>query len=538
MTAYQKSIRSLLRLLLLFVAAGCISTFMPDVFLLRHSATLFLLAMAIALLLHFSERIIDRELRGCLTAIAAMLTFWILLRGAKYIAFQETEIIARHIWYLYYLPMLMIPQLSLYAALAVNRRPEEKTPPLKATLAVTIGLILLVLTNDLHGLVFRFQPGFLNWDADYTRGPLFFAVYLWLVLLLTAAMVILFHRCRLSESRRMIWIPVLPVAAGALYLVLYALDLWPRPNGILFGQFPEAVSFSLAGMWISLINIGAIPSNEGYGELFEASHLAAQITDRRFQTVYRSAGAAVLSPEQYRSVETLMPDKNTRLHRRPVQGGFVFWQDDITALNQIHAELEAVHEQLAEEAELLRLENALKEKRLQIEEKTRVYDEIAARVLPQSKRIAALCAEARENPARFEKNMQQVCLLGTFIKRCANLSLLASEKETAATDELHLAILESLRQVRAMNIPAEAFCGENILLSARSLLAAYIAFETLLEQALPTLTGITAVLSGAELKLTLEGAEVLLPEGIPATLTAEDGISYVRLALGKAGDAA
>ena len=63
----------------------------------------------------------------------------------------------------------------------------------------------------------------------------------------------------------------------------------------------------------------------------------------------------------------------------------------------INRRLEELGEQLNEETSFYRLENALQEERAQIEEKDRVYDAIAARVLPQSREIARLCREAGED---------------------------------------------------------------------------------------------------------------------------------------------
>ena len=446
MNAYKKSIRMLLQLAVLFVAISAIDVYMPEKFLLRKPSTLCLAALALALMLYFYERIIDKLTRNYLVSVAGMIAFWMLLRGAKYIAFEESETIARHIWYLYYLPAMMIPQLSLYAAVSVGTA-EKKTYPkvLRLTTIFTVILILLMLTNDLHEWAFRFQPDFAGWDSNYSRGPLFSVVYAWSYILALAVVIILFHRCRLSSSRRLIWVPIVPAAFGVIYTLLYVENLWPRVNGDLFGEFPEAVAFTVAGIWLGIITIGLIPSNTGYGKLFELSDLAAQIADRSYRVIYRSAEAAALTKAQLSSVTTVMLDDNTRLHRKAVSGGFVYWQDDITQLNRINAELAEIGGHLAEETELLRLENELHEERAIIEARSRTYDIIAAEVLPQSRKIAALCAEAERDPSRFDGNMKAVCLLGAYIKRYANLSLIAADHTEVETEELYLAISESLR---------------------------------------------------------------------------------------------
>ncbi len=541
MTTAKKPLLMLFQLALLYIFAASVSAFAPEVFWLHGVSTLVLMTLSLKLLMYFAEHIIDRTIRRHLVGIAGLITLWIVLRGAKYIAFEETEPIARHIWYCYYAPILLIPMLSLLSAISVARQGKEKTT--KATAQILLPLVLtgillaFVLTNDAHQLVFRFHPDFALWDSDYSYGPLFIAVYVWTALLLLGTVCILFSYCRVSTSRRLIWVPLLPTAFGAIYMSLYTLDLWPRINGGLFGEFPEAVCFTVGGLWMSLIYIGLIQSNEGYGKLFEASSLAAQIADSDYRVIYQSANAAQLSLEQLTSEPPVSLNRNTRLHRRPVYGGYVYWQDDIAELNRINEELWEAGERLAEEVELVRLENELKEERAQIDAKTKVYDEIAAKVLPQSQKIAALCVSAERNPASFSQCAKTVCLLAAYIKRYANLSLLASEQAELATGELHLAISESLRYARGMGISAESVLKEEMLLPANKLLAAYALFETFLEQAAPTMRAVRASIRGMTMKLAIEGAGLSVPEGCGAELSVERGVSCVSLDLGKAGGA-
>ncbi len=537
MTTAARSLLLQLQLALLFVLVACISVFVPSVFLLCGCSTLVLMAFSLALMLYFSDHIIDPDTRRYLVTVSGLIVLWVTLRGAKYIAFEETEVIARHIWYLYYVPALLIPLFSLFTALSVGKREWRVRPKTIRFAVVFTGLLIaLILTNDLHGLVFRFAPGFAGWDADYTHGPVFPVVYLWILLLTIGVFYILLSRCRLSASRKLVWIPLLPVLFGVTYLVLYTLDLWPRIHGNLFGEFPEAVCFSLAGIWLGLIRIGLIPSNAGYGRLFELSSLAAQIADRSYRVIYRSGNAAPLSREQMASSSDVLLEENTRVHRKPVAGGYVYWQDDIAELNRLNGELREVGETLAEEASLLRLKNELAEQRARIEAKTRVYDVIAEQVLPQSRRIDALCAQAQADPALYAQNMKTVCLLAVYIKRYANLSLLAAEHEEIAEGELFLAVSESLRWVREMGIPALETPPEQAQpIPSRRALQVYALFETILESALPSLTGLQVSFRGGTLRIAAEGGEIPLPQGCDAQLETEGGVSYVRIPLREAG---
>jgi hypothetical protein len=528
----------LLRLALLFAFAAATAVFDPDLFLLRDLSTIVLMAFSLALMLYFGEHILEKSTRRYLVGIAALITLWIVLRGAKYIAFEETERIARHIWYLYYVPALLIPLLSLFAALSVGAQ-REAAPRGTMWIATGVTLVMtaLVLTNDLHQLVFRFQPGFRNWDSDYLHTPLFYAVYGWIALEFIGVIVILFSRCRVSASRKLVWVPLLPALFGITYLTLYAAGAWPRVNGQLFGEFPEAVCFSMAGIWLGLLYIGLIPSNIGYGRLFACSALAAQIADRDYRVIYRNPNAAPLSLQQRRSDTLVTLDRNTRIHRKEIPGGYVYWQDDVTALNRINEALWEVGERLGEEAALTRLENELKVERAQIEAKSRTYDEIAKNVLPQSRQISELCALAGNAPERYAAHMKTVCLLAVYIKRYANLSLLAAERAETEANELYLAVQESLRAVDEMGIPTSSACDAAYAVPAKSALEAYALFESCLERALPTLRGVQVSIRTDALHCVFEGAAPELPARCAAALTLEDGNAYLRVPLREAGDA-
>ena len=87
-----------------------------------------------------------------------------------------------------------------------------------------------------------------------------------------------------------------------------------------------------------------------------------------------------------------------------------------------------------------------------------------------------------------------------------------------------------------MGIPASVLSGEAEKAPARTILRAYALFETVVEQTLPALQGLFAVVGEGELRLTLEGAVAVPVEGWDGSLTVEDGSSYLRLPLREGGE--
>ena len=118
-----------------------------------------------------SHRMIRRDVRRVVNVMSWLLVGWLLLRLFKYQLPQEGAL-CRMCWYGYYLFQLALPVALLYLTVISDRPEGEKhlLRPLWPPLVVYVLSVLLVMTNDLHQMVFRFVPGG-NWVSDYHYGP-------------------------------------------------------------------------------------------------------------------------------------------------------------------------------------------------------------------------------------------------------------------------------------------------------------------------------------------------------------------------------
>ena len=113
------------------------------------------------------SRIIQPQVRRYLTAVSALMIFWMTVRSIRY-SLEEALWVMRHLWYLYYLPMLFIPLLAVFIALSLGKPESFRLPKWTVLLYIpTAALLLLVLTNDLHQLVFVFPADAVVWMDDY-----------------------------------------------------------------------------------------------------------------------------------------------------------------------------------------------------------------------------------------------------------------------------------------------------------------------------------------------------------------------------------
>ena len=115
------------------------------------------LGMYCAWVIYLEKHVVHRKTRRCLTAIGCLMVFWFFVRTVKFHILHDP--LGEHIcWYLYYIPMILIPVLGLAAAMFLGEKDGEKTGrKIIVLLFFAVIMIVCVFTNDLHQLVFRFS---------------------------------------------------------------------------------------------------------------------------------------------------------------------------------------------------------------------------------------------------------------------------------------------------------------------------------------------------------------------------------------------
>lgn len=129
-------------------------------------------------------RILQKQTRRYLTGMVFLMIFWFLIRTVKYFYISATDypVTVRYLWYLYYLPMMFIPLLAVFIAMSAGREEDYRiSGPAMLPFILTAVLFLLVMTNDLHQLVFIFPSDAVVWtDFDYGYGVGYYFVAVWL----------------------------------------------------------------------------------------------------------------------------------------------------------------------------------------------------------------------------------------------------------------------------------------------------------------------------------------------------------------------
>ena len=433
-------------------------------------------------------RIVQTQVRRYLLAISVLMVLWILLRSIKF-SIENTDV-GRWLWYFYYFPMLFIPMLSVFVSRSLGKGEDFRLPRWTKMLYVpTLLLLLLVLTNDLHQQVFSFPSGVLS-DREYRYEGGYFLVLGWEALCAGFALLSMVRNCRIPRSRSVCWLPLVPLALSLAYACAYVKEIhWVW---VLAGDMTVSQCLIFASILECCIQCGLIPSNLGYDELFEATSLPVQITDQAFCSQYVSvAMQGALPPNELRQMrqDTIHLGDDTLLKRHKLRRGWVFWKEDISALNQIQKELELTGDELRDTGDVLAAENAQHARWLKLTEENRLYDMMESQTARQIAMLRDLLAELRktEDPDRARHLLGQVIIIGTYVKRRSNLIFVGVQRGAISVQELRLCLNESSENISVYGADCKTIVKGEGQLTVEQATQVYDLFEAVVETELESL---------------------------------------------------
>lgn len=433
------------------------------------------------------RRVMQTQVRRYLLAVVGMMILWFIVRTTKYFFVRDIDI-ERHLWYVYYFPMLLIPLLSLFVALSLGKTENYRLPASALLLYIpTAVLLLIVLTNDFHEIAFRFPEGQPRSDKTGVYAIGYALVAGWELLCSISALTLLLVKCRTSQRRK--YLPVAIMICSVMYAALYASGMqWMQTIG---GDLTAAMCLFAAAILESCISCGLIPTNTGYDILFSAGSMRAQITDNEYNVHYSSANAPEIPEQLMRLAEDgdVKAGENFLLRSSNIPGGHVLWLEDISAINELLRELESNRVEIAESNNLERENYNMKLKINALHEKNRLYDlfhEQTAREIALLDDILTRY-ESAENESERRRLLAQAAIVGAYIKRRGNLMFIGEKSDVTDTTELALCLNELFSNIELLGTECAMSVPERVRIKTRDAIVLYDFFGNIVEAAMDDL---------------------------------------------------
>ncbi len=481
-----------------------------------------------AWVIYLNKHVVQKKMRQYLTAIGCLMVCWFFLRTVKYHILLDP--LGGHIcWYLYYIPMILIPTFGLSATLLMDGEEKKTTKWITGILLFfSVVLIVCVLTNDLHQQVFRFEGPIPYSDKNYGYGILFMLIQLWIIACLVIMEILLVKKSRIPDRKRF-WLPVIP---GLLLLGWNIANLLGLPFIKTFaGDMTAICCLLMAAIFQGCILCGLIQTNSRYFELFQATGgLDAEITDDSFRRYYFSGEFPELSKDLRDSIiaKSSVQERGIRINHLPVKGGHLFWSEDISVLLDQYQDIQEQQEELTARNQLLRKTYKKEAERRKLEEQNRLLNIIQSQTSRQYELLSHYMEKLEQTESReeYELILSKIVVVGTYLKRWKNLMLTrySSREDSLTMADLKQSLAESCENLKLCEIKAAYFVQDKEKqLHADDVLKCYDFFEWLVEQLFDVMNSVFFRVTQIEEKLQIS-VHITSQEDIRPYLTEKPGL--------------
>ncbi len=296
-------------------------------------------------------------------------------------------------------------------------------------------------------------------------GPVYYVVMAVIAAQILVSQVSLIRRGWRSPRRRG---PLL-VACYVLLLVYgvgYALrwpPAWESDMTITVGLF-------LLLVMEVILRTGLVPVNRGYRQLFAASTLVLRIKDHVGRTIVSTrsgsnalqAGTGSADSPHGESCDATGPPRDGQtsdglfddhlcadhsadhlIHTRPIRGGSIVWEEDISDLNRLDEQLCRSAEQLRATNLILAQRGEITKRRLQAQETDRIFTSLEAETASKTKQLEqVILSMAPDDPTAAAQRAGLTAVLLCYIKRRCNFYFLQETSQTITTTDLAIYLEE------------------------------------------------------------------------------------------------
>ena len=404
------------------------------------------------------RRAMQNNVRKSALVTVIILLGWMFVRLFKYQILDESTL-GLYLWYSYYPFQLALPLVALFLAYTIDRQGESRPPKwLYVLAAIDVIFIILIFTSHIHGFVFQIDFTKLKWANDYGYGLGYTIMQFSTYALMGLAVVMMIIKCGRSSHKKSLVFPVVFLAALFTYAYGYSAKIPIARDS----DMTMVISLFVLMFFESALRTGLIPVNTNYTTLFENTPLKIQILDNNGHVTLSSATATGYSPDiidkaLFAHPLPLHADENTLLFVNKIVGGNVLWQEDISGLNRLHAEVDESVNKLISTNDMLAEEGKIKRILAEEKDKDQLMSQLEAEIASYTEKLSFM-AQQLENADDKQRKVAEIAILLCYVKRRCNLFFREQETHTMVAFEL-VGYLEELAGIAA-------YSGKKITISS------------------------------------------------------------------------
>lgn len=385
-------------------------------------------------------RIFDKALKKYVLSIGVLLVFWMAIRMVKrYTTGYVTEIL----WYLYYIPLLMIPTFY-YNCSSYLMNSKNKKRRIVAII-ISIILFLLVITNSLHNIVFKIKSNI----NDYNHNIGYFIIVAWILCLIVVAIINLIKSSKNKGYKNIILISI-TILIGIIYTILYIknIPVIRKTNmSVIIG------TLFCVGLEM-MLDFKLIPNNFRYKKIFKNSNLPLEIVSQDGKTRIVTNHSInlkenIINDIKNNKVKSIYKDNNIIKNVNVINGGYSIEEKDYSKINEYEEKLKSIQQELIEQETILQKQRKIATEIYETKLKGEIIELLDEKIEQKRNLINELIKEMKITDI---DKMINIKLLLNYCKRMSNLVISSYNKEKYDNKRLEVIINEMLIEAQSLGI--------------------------------------------------------------------------------------
>ena len=376
-------------------------------------------------------KLFDKKLKKYILSVAYLLLFFALVFSIK--MYKDINIL----WYLYYIPLLYMPTLYYFSSRYISNKENKKVNIVVFSIATI--LLLFVLTNNYHGLVFQFN--FSDGTKKYNHNIIYFIIVFYILYMLIVSTLNLISTKRKYKKDIMSFTPLLPIVLGGLYTIFYILNIpyFIRKTNI---SIILGILFYI-GIDESL-KLKLLPNNINYGKVFKNSFLPITIISKNGSTIFKTNNNIVIPSSLLNDLYNGKIKNNYKYKDKiyevgTLKNGFSIIEKDYKTINDLKAQLKETNKKLTRQQSVLVNNKELQDKILELKVSTEILNTFENKIASKKKEIYNLI-NGMETPEK--EKLERIKLLLSYCKSISNLIISNYNNEEFDKEKLSMVLNE------------------------------------------------------------------------------------------------
>ena len=423
--------------------------------------------------IHLYYKIFDKKIRIYVIGINILLIFCLILRCIKDFMSKDINII----WYSYYISLIFMP--TLYYMCSKYLLKKENIINKIIIYGISIVLVLLVLTNDIHKIVFS---NFTE-KGSYTHNIGYYIIAFWMLYLIFAATINLVIKRREFKKDMKFLIVFTPIILGIVYTVIYILNLFdirrttdmPVIIGLLFFIGIE-----------SILKLDLIPNNVEYSKIFKNSYLNIGIVSKDGELLHISQSEIKIPDEILLDIKNKnvkkeyvnIKGKNQVYVVQNIKNGYSVLQKDYSNIEKMKNELKNVNAELKKQEEILENQKKIKDKLYELKINKEIMDRLEQKINSKREKINEIIDSIEESDI---KKVEEVKFLIAYCKRMSNLIISNYNNENYNKESLLIILNELLQDAKSFNVNGVINIKNNLIMNSNDVSNIYEIIFVILE---------------------------------------------------------